>query len=76
MARYVEGYVLPVQTKKLATYRRIARRAGAIWKEHGALGYVEAVGEDLAMKGVTPFPRLAKVKPGEKIRVELEPEAR
>ncbi|HEY7864029.1 MAG TPA: DUF1428 family protein, partial [Thermoanaerobaculia bacterium] len=42
MARYVDGFVLPVPKKNLAKYRRIAELAGKVWREHGAIEYVEA----------------------------------
>lgn len=64
---YVDGFVLAVSKRNLAKYRRIAGRAGKIWKEHGALEYRECVGDDLNIKFGTPFPRLAKVKPGETV---------
>lgn len=68
MARYVDGFVIPVPKKNLAAYRRIARRAGKIWREHGALDYKEAAGNDLsAAQGCMPFTRLAKLKPGETV---------
>ena len=47
MARYVDGYLLPVPKKKLDVYRQIAQKAGRIWREHGALEYRECAGEDL-----------------------------
>ena len=47
MARYVDGYILPVPKNKLDVYRRIAQKAGRIWREHGALEYRECAGEDL-----------------------------
>ena len=65
MAQYVDGFVLPVPTRNLDAYRRIARKAGRIWREHGALEYRECVGDDLDVKVGLPFPRLAKLKPGE-----------
>jgi uncharacterized protein YbaA (DUF1428 family) len=65
--RYVDGYVLPVPKKKIAIYRDIARKAGKIWREHGALEYRECVGDDLDVKGLTPFPRRIKVKRGETV---------
>ena len=65
--RYVDGFVLPVPKKKLKEYRRIAKMAGKVWREHGALQYVECVGDDLKIKMGVPFPRLAKVKPGETV---------
>jgi uncharacterized protein YbaA (DUF1428 family) len=65
--RYVDGFVLPVPKKNLQAYRRIARRAGRIWREHGALEYLECVGDDLDAKGLAPFPRVARAKPGETV---------
>jgi uncharacterized protein YbaA (DUF1428 family) len=65
--RYVDGFVLPVPTRKLKEYRRISQMAGKVWREHGALEYVECVGDDLKTKMGVPFPRLAKAKPGETV---------
>jgi uncharacterized protein YbaA (DUF1428 family) len=65
--RYADGYVLPVPKKNLRAYRRIAQKAGAIWKEHGALEYRECSGDDLDVKWGTPFPRLLKLKRGETV---------
>jgi uncharacterized protein YbaA (DUF1428 family) len=65
--KYVDGYVLPVPLRKLQAYRRIARKAGKIWREHGALEYRECVGEDLNVKHMISFPRLLKLKRGETV---------
>ena len=67
MPRYVDGYVLPVSKKKLRAYRDLARKAGPIWRELGALEYRECVGEDLDVKFGRPFPRTVKLKPGETV---------
>ena len=68
MARYVDGFVVPVPKKNLKAYQRISRKAGKIWREYGALDYRECVGDDLNIKGIgVTFPRLAKVKPGETV---------
>jgi uncharacterized protein YbaA (DUF1428 family) len=64
---YVDGFVLPVPKKKLSIYRRMAKLAGKVWREHGALDYKECVGDDLKVKGLTAFPRLARSKPGETV---------
>ncbi len=64
---YVDGYVLPVPTKHLGTYRRLAEIAGKVWREHGALEYRECVGDDLAVKMLLPFPRAMKIKRGETV---------
>lgn len=65
MAKYVDGFLLPVPRRKLEVYRRIARAAGKVWIEHGALQYVECAGADLKTRWGTPFPARAKLKPGE-----------
>ena len=62
---YVDGYVLPVPTKNLAAYRRIAAKAGKIWRDHGALEYRECAGDDVNTECGLPFPRLMKLKRGE-----------
>lgn len=64
---YVDGYVLPVPRKNLQAYRRLARKAGKVWKEHGALEFRECVGEDLKVKMGTPFPRAMELKRGETV---------
>ena len=33
---YVDGFVLPVPKKKVDAYKRMARKAGKVWREHGA----------------------------------------
>ena len=62
---YVDGYVLPVPTKNLRAYRRMAAKAGKIWREHGALEYRECAGDDVNTKFGLPFPKLMKRKRGE-----------
>jgi uncharacterized protein YbaA (DUF1428 family) len=64
---YVDGFVLVVPKKKLAVYKKMATKAGKIWREHGALDYRECVGDDLKVKMGLPFPKLAKVKAGETV---------
>jgi uncharacterized protein YbaA (DUF1428 family) len=65
MGRYVDGYVLPVPSKKLPAYRKLAQLGGKVWREHGALEYYECVGDDLNVKWGRTFPRQLKLKPGE-----------
>ena len=64
---YVDGYVLPVPKKNLPAYVRMAQKAGKIWREHGALEFRECVGDDLHVKGMVPFPRMIRLKPGETV---------
>ncbi|HRQ66342.1 MAG TPA: DUF1428 domain-containing protein [Xanthomonadaceae bacterium] len=67
MARYVDGFVLPVPKANLAAYKRMARRAGKIWREHGALEYIECVADDAPLGKLTSFPRSVKLKPDETV---------
>ena len=62
---YVDGFVLPVPKKNLAAYRRMATKAGKIWREHGALEYHECVADDVKPGKSTSFPQAVKLKPGE-----------
>jgi uncharacterized protein YbaA (DUF1428 family) len=64
---YVDGYVLPVPKKNLQEYARIARKAGKVWREHGALEYRECAGDDLSTTKTIPFPRTVRLKPGETV---------
>jgi uncharacterized protein YbaA (DUF1428 family) len=64
---YVDGFVLPVPTRKLGAYRKLAQKASKIWRKHGALDYCECVGDDLKTTMGISFPRLAKPKPGETV---------
>jgi uncharacterized protein YbaA (DUF1428 family) len=62
---YVDGFVLPVPRKKLAAYRRMAKFAGKIWREYGAVQYVECVADDVKPGKWTSFPQSVKLKKGE-----------
>jgi len=64
---YVDGFVLPVPKKKSDAYRRVARKAGRIWREHGALAYVECMADDVKPGKRTSFPQSVKLKPGEAV---------
>lgn len=67
MARYVDGFLVPVPKSQLDAYRQMSEKAGAIWREHGALDYMECVADDLyAMEGtVVSFPECVKAKDDE-----------
>jgi len=67
MPRYVDGFLLAVPRRKLDAYRRMAVKAGKVWKEHGALEYVECAGDDLKAKWSGAFRRGLKLKAGEKV---------
>ena len=62
---YVDGFVLPVPKANVGAYRKLARKAGKVWIEHGALEYVEAVADDVQPGKLTSFPQAVKLKPGE-----------
>lgn len=64
---YVDGFVLPVPIKNLAAYRRMARLGGKIWREHGALSYVECIADDVKPGKHTSFPQSVKLKKGETV---------
>lgn len=64
---YADGFVIAIPKKKIGEYKRIARKAGKVWRDHGCLDYKECVGEDLKPKFGVPFPKLAKVKAGETV---------
>jgi len=65
MAGYVDGFVVPVPIKKIDAYRRLSRIAGKVWREHGALAYVECRADDVKCGKRTSFPKSVKLKPGE-----------
>ncbi len=67
MAHYVDGFVVPVPKKKIAAYLRIARKAGKVWREHGALEYRECVADDVKPGKYTSFPQSVKLKAGETV---------
>jgi uncharacterized protein YbaA (DUF1428 family) len=64
---YVDGFVVPVPKKNLKAYRGIAKKAGKVWRDHGALEYRECSGDDLKTKMGAPFPKVAKTKPSETV---------
>ena len=64
---YVDGFIVPVPKKNLEAYRRMARKAGKIWREHGALEFRECVADDVKVGKWTSFPRSVKLKRGETV---------
>lgn len=66
MATYVDGFVIPMQKKNLAAYKKMASEANKVWRKFGALDYRECVLEDARPKGVVnTFPKMTKMKTGE-----------
>jgi uncharacterized protein YbaA (DUF1428 family) len=64
---YVDGFVTPIQKSKVEAYRKIAKTAGRVWRDHGALHYFECVGDDLDVKYCLPFPKGIRIKKGETV---------
>ena len=62
---YVDGFVLAVPKKNLDAYKEMARMAGEVWMEHGALSYVECAGDDVPFGELTSFPRAVQAKDDE-----------
>ena len=62
---YVDGFVLAVPKDKIPEYKKIATKAGKVWLEHGALSYVECVGDDVPPGKITSFVKAVKLKEGE-----------
>jgi uncharacterized protein YbaA (DUF1428 family) len=62
---YVDGFLLIVPKDSIEDYRKLAKKAGKVWRDHGALEYRECIGEHLDMPFGRPFPKLLKLKPTE-----------
>lgn len=67
MAQYVDGFVVPVPKRNVDAYRRMARKAGKIWREHGALEVRECLADDVPVGKVTSFTRSVKLKDDETV---------
>src|SRR5262245_54386006 len=64
---YVDGFVVPVPKKKVEAYRRLARKAGKVWREHGALDFKECLADDVNVGKLTSFPRSVKLRANETV---------
>ncbi len=67
MAKYVDGFLIPVPVKSIAAYKRMSTAACKIWMDHGALEYIEAVGDDLKTKWAASFSKAVTAKKGETV---------
>jgi uncharacterized protein YbaA (DUF1428 family) len=56
-----------VPKKNLGAYRRMAEKAGKVWRSHGALEFRESVADDVKMGKRTSFPRSVKRKSNETV---------
>lgn len=64
-AKYVDGFILPVPKKNIKAYEKLAKIAGEVWLDHGALEYVECMADDVKKGKVTSFPQSVKLKSNE-----------
>jgi uncharacterized protein YbaA (DUF1428 family) len=64
---YVDGFIVPVPKGKLKAYLAMAKKAGRVWRDHGALDYKECVADDAKVGKVTSFPRSVKLKKNETV---------
>ena len=67
MPLYVDGFIVPVQKKKVEEYRQLAKKAGKVWRDYGAVGYRECVADDVKPGKWTSFPQSVKLKPNETV---------
>jgi uncharacterized protein YbaA (DUF1428 family) len=67
MSRYVDSFVVPVPKTNLQAYRKMAEHAGKVWKEYGALEYIECLADDVKPGKVTSFPQSVQLKPDETV---------
>jgi uncharacterized protein YbaA (DUF1428 family) len=67
MGYYVDGFVIPVPEEKVDAYMDMAREAGVLWREHGALEFRESVADDVKVGEVTSFPRSVQTQDGETV---------
>ena|SRR5688572_14420035 len=65
--RYVDGFVLPVPKKNVQGYRRMAQKAGKVWREHGAIEYIESMADDVKRGKHTSFPQSVQLNPSETV---------
>jgi uncharacterized protein YbaA (DUF1428 family) len=65
MANYIDGFVFPISRNHLNEYKRLADSIAEIWKEHGALDYVEYVGDDMSLEGTRSFTDVVAVTDNE-----------
>ena len=64
---YVDGFIVPVPKSKLSDYKKLAKKAGKVWREHGALDYRECVADDAPYGKRTSFPRSVKLREDETV---------
>lgn len=65
--KYVDGFVVPVPTRNIEAYRQFSQRCADVWKELGALEYIECIGDDVKEGKQTSFPQAVKLEPDETV---------
>lgn len=65
MARYVDGFVIPIKKSNVKLYKKMALVGKKVWIDHGALDYYECIGDELNSPTASGFPKMAKLKSGE-----------
>jgi uncharacterized protein YbaA (DUF1428 family) len=64
---YVDGFVVAVPKANIEAYKAMARKGGEVWKEYGALAYVECLADDVPYGELTSFPRAVQAKEDETV---------
>ncbi|MBP1873615.1 uncharacterized protein YbaA (DUF1428 family) [Ensifer adhaerens] len=64
---YVDGFIVAVPKANIEAYKDMARQAGDVWMEHGALSYAECLGDDVPYGEVTSFPRAVQAREDETV---------
>lgn len=68
MAKYVDGFLIPIPKRNTAVYRQMAREGRKAWMKFGALDYKECILDDAKPSFVTfTFAKAARVKPKEAV---------
>lgn len=67
MAKYIDGFLIPIKAENIDRYKEIAQAAGEIWKEYGALEFIETVGDDLEQGKMVSFRKSADAQDGETV---------
>lgn len=67
MAKYIDGFLIPIKAENIERYTEIAQKAGEVWKEYGALEYIEAAGDDIEHEKMISFKKSADAQDGETV---------
>ena len=67
MPNYVDGFVIPIKKANLAAYKKMARIGRKVWMEHGALEYVECIGDQVDGASAPSFKQMCKLRANETV---------